>query len=41
MDEFKKSLDDLVAQFVRQGYTEEQAKEMVNKMFGGFGVEVK
>ena len=36
MDEFEKSLEELKASFVATGYTEEQATEMVEKMFGGF-----
>jgi hypothetical protein len=35
MNEFEKSQQDLIATFVATGYTEEQATEMVKKMFGG------
>ena len=34
MSEFEKSQKDLIATFVATGYSEEQATEMVNKMFG-------
>ena len=41
MTEFQDSLEALVQKLVEQGYTQEQAKETVNKMFSSFGVEVK
>jgi hypothetical protein len=34
MNEFEKSTKELIATFVATGYSEEQATEMVNKMFG-------
>lgn len=35
MNELEKSKQDLIATFVATGYSQEQATEMVNKMFGG------
>ena len=34
MNEFEKSQQDLIATFVATGYSQEQATEMVTKMFG-------
>ena len=35
------SLQSLVKTFIDQGYTDQQAVEIVNKMFGGLDIEVK
>ena len=34
MSEFEKARTELIASFIETGYTEEQATETVNKLFG-------
>ena len=34
MNEFEKARTELIASFIETGYTEEQATETVNKLFG-------